>query len=200
MIMQLKFKGCGLQRAVGYWAFAVLCGSATVACSGTINTPSEENPARAAGDDEDAVPVAPVGGGNNNNAEDDDEEDLPVVPPADDEEEDPPVVPPADDEEEDPPVTPPAGGLSFENDVWPIFNGQCGGCHVTQGLGQQNIGSEDIPAAFQDAVDFEVEVIAELEAGDMPLGCGAPPGGGGNCVSEEDFQTISDWYAAGAPE
>jgi hypothetical protein len=205
MIMQLKFKSCGLQRAVGYLAFAVLCGSAAVACSGTINTPSEENPPRQAGndDDEDPEPVAQAGAGNTNTGNDDDDDDDAVVPPpGDDDEEDPPAdPPPGDDDEEDPPADPPpSGDLSFEADVWPIFNGQCGGCHVTQGLGQQNIGSDDIPTALQDARDFEAEVIAELEEGSMPLGCGAPPGGGGLCVSEEDFATIEAWYAAGAPE
>ena len=67
-------------------------------------------------------------------------------------------------------------------------------------VGGQSIGNEDIEAALQDSKDFEEEVLAELESGDMPLGCGAPPGGGGNCVSEEDFATIEAWYEAGAPE
>jgi hypothetical protein len=195
MIMQLKFKGCGLQRAIGYWAFAILCGSAAAACSGTIETPTEENP-REQADDDDAPVTPPRQQANNNNAADDEEEEEQVAPPVDEEEEE---LPAAEEEEELPANPPAAGSLAFEADVWPIFNGQCGPCHVGQRT-VHSIGSDDIETALQDSIDFEDEVIAELESGDMPLGCGGPPGSGGNCVSEEDFETIEAWYAAGAPE
>jgi hypothetical protein len=67
-------------------------------------------------------------------------------------------------------------------------------------LGGQNIGSDDLQEAFDDSVAFEARVIATIESGAMPQGCGAPPGGGGNCVSEDDFAAIEAWYEAGAPE
>jgi hypothetical protein len=201
MIMQLKFKGSGLQRAVGYWAFAVLCGSAGVACSGSIETPTEENPRAQADDDEDEdatpAPRAPV-------ASNDDDDDDPVVPPAgNDDDEDEPVVPPAgnDDDEEEPAAPPPAAGsLSFETDVYPIFTSNCAPCHTASALGGQSVGNDDLATALDDAKRIEDKLLSDLETGRMPSGCNEPPGGGGTCISAEEFATIEEWYAAGAPE
>jgi hypothetical protein len=65
---------------------------------------------------------------------------------------------------------------------------------VSLGSGNQNIGSDDLDVALEDAVAFEDAVISTIESGAMPLGCNNPPGGGGNCVSEEDFALIQEWY------
>lgn len=94
----------------------------------------------------------------------------------------------------------PAGGgdLSFEADIWPIFNGQCGPCHVSLAFGNQNIGSDDLTEALDDSKSFEAAVIREIEAGEMPPSCsGAPPGGAG-CVSADELESIEAWYEAGA--
>ncbi len=92
----------------------------------------------------------------------------------------------------------PAGAdLSFEADIWPIFKGQCGPCHVTLAFGNQNIGSDDLDEALGDSKSFEDAVISEIESGDMPPSCGAPPGGAG-CVSVDELESIEAWYAAGA--
>ncbi len=204
MIMQLKFKSCGLQRAVGYWAFAILCGSAAAACSGTIETPTQENPPRGA-----AAARPNANTGNNSTANDDGEDDddgpaAPTPPAGGDDDE---AELPADDgddevDAEDPPPPPPAaaGDLAFETDVWPIFQETCGPCHVSEGYGGQNVGSDDLDEAFQDSVDFEDGVLSTIESGRMPQGCGGPPGSGGVCLTVDDYTTIADWYEAGAPE
>jgi hypothetical protein len=209
MVMQLKSQACKSTRAIGQrfigtWSVALLCGSVTFACSGTIDTPTGEYPARqadtAAGGTSSSTPSS-----SNSTASAGTSSTPPRTPAAADD--DPPAAadddPPAAADEDPPADEVPAGGateLAFEADIWPIFNTSCGPCHVSGGSGGQNIGSEDIPTALSDAKDFEDGVIREIESGGMPLGCGKPPGGGGNCVSEDDFQAIQDWYAAGAPE
>jgi hypothetical protein len=91
--------------------------------------------------------------------------------------------------------------VSFESDVWPIFQASCSPCHQSLSSGGQNIGSDDLDEAFSDAVDFEDGVLTTIESGRMPpSGCGGPPGTGGTCVSEDDFAAIEAWYEAGAPE
>jgi hypothetical protein len=207
MIMQLKFKGCGLQRAVGYWAFAILCGSAAAACSGTIETPSEENPPARAGndDDDDGGPEAIEDEDNATGNDDDDDGPAPTLPVGDDEdeEEDPPPPPAGngEDEEEEPPAPPAASGeVSFANDVWPIFQANCAPCHTAQDSGDQSVGNDDVETALEDAIRIEDALISDLETGRMPYGCGEPPGGGGTCISAQEFQTIEEWYAAGTPE
>lgn len=205
MIMQLKFKGCGLQRAIGYWAFAVLCGSAAAACSGTIETPTEENPRAVADDEDDDRAPAPRPPANPNNAagnDDDDDGPAPAAPANDDDDDDEPAAPPAGDEDEDEPADPPAAGgpVSFANDVYPIFTANCGPCHTDSALGGHSVGNEDLEVALEDAVRIEDAVLSDLETGRMPTGCGEPPGGAGTCITEEEFATIEAWYEAGAPE
>jgi hypothetical protein len=195
MIMNLGLRYGTRQAVFGHVGLAALCASLAVACSGTIETQGTQR----------SLPVAATGAGGAppaapNNAR----AGAPATPgpaaagapnaaPS-------PVAPVIEEEdEEDEPAAPAAGGaLSFESDIWPIFNGQCGTCHVTDGFGGQNIGSEDLDAALDDAVAFEDAVISTIESGAMPLGCGNPPGGGGNCVSEDDFELIQEWYEQGA--
>jgi mono/diheme cytochrome c family protein len=193
MIMNLGLRYGTRQAVFAHVGIAALCASMAVACSGTIDTQGTQR----------SAPVAATGAGGAppvaaNNAR----AGAPAVvspapgnapaaqPPA------APVIQEEDDAEE--PEAPAAGGaLSFESDVWPIFNGQCGSCHVTGGSGDQNIGSEDLEVALEDALRLEAAVISTIESGAMPLGCGNPPGGGGNCVSEEDFALIQEWYEQG---
>jgi hypothetical protein len=208
MLIQLKFNGRGSRslvssRTIGSLAMALVCGSLVAACSGTIETPTEEFPARsernaaAADDDDDApAPPAPRPTAQANTPA------RPAAPEADEDEAagaDPEEEVEAEEPEEEPAAAP-AGDVSFASDVQPIFNASCGPCHVGGGSGGQNIGSEDLEEAFDDSVAFEELVLRDIEEGTMPLGCGGPPGSGGNCVSEEDFETIKAWYAAGTPE
>jgi hypothetical protein len=209
MIIDTKFSSSVARRSAlaTNWALAMVCGAFVTACSGTIDTPTEEFPPRqgnrnsastnnspAASSAQSAAPrPAPSAPAN-------DDDDAPAAPapaapdPADDAT--PAAAEPADEE----PVAA-SGDLSFEADVWPIFNAKCGPtCHVSDGFGGQNIGSEDLEEALADAVDREDRVLSDLETGRMPLGCGSPPGGGGTCVTEEEFDTIEAWYEAGAPE
>lgn len=212
MLIQLKSQGRGSRsvvssRSIGSLALVLVCGALVAACSGTIETPTEEFPSRqqrsAADDDDDApeptatrptaqAPARPAPAA----ADDEDEEDEPVAAAADDEAE--PVE--ADEPDEEEPAAEPAGDVSFASDIQPIFNTSCGPCHVSAGLGGQNIGSDDLGEALDDSVAFEDAVLRDIGAGRMPPGCGSPPGGGGNCVTEEDFAAIEAWYAAGAPE
>lgn len=211
MIIQSRIQRRALQNrgpsgAIGVWSVAVLCGSIIAACSGTIETPTEEFPPRATGsrtaasaaDDDNDTPARPPAAAN------DDDEDVVAPPAAEDDEEAPPAaaadddeLPAAPPEEEEPPAA--SGDVSFANDIQPIFSSGCAPCHTTSGI-VHNIGSDDLEQALDDALTFEEEVIAEIETGEMPPDCGSPPGSGGSCISEEDFQAIQDWYAAGAPE
>jgi hypothetical protein len=107
--------------------------------------------------------------------------------------------PPAAD---DPPAstTTTSADLKFETDIWPIFNTSCGPCHVAGSSGGQSIGSTDKTKALADAKSFKDAIISDISSGAMPLGCAKPPGGGGNCVSAEDFADIKAWFDAGAPK
>lgn len=183
----------------------VLCGALVSACSGSIETPTDEFPARqggsrAAADDDDAAPAPrPQAPAANNDrpapvASNDDDDAL---PPAGNDDEEDPLPPAGDDDEEDP--APAGGGVSFANDVQPIFNTTCGPCHAEQGLAGVFIGDSDIDAAFENAVDREDRVFARIEAGTMPPGCSGPPGSGAPCMTEEDFAVVEAWYEAGTP-
>lgn len=213
MIIQSRIQRRGLQNrglsgAIGVWSVAILCGSIIAACSGTIETPTEEFPPRASGsrtaavaDDDDNDTPARTPAAN------DDDDDVVAPPAADDDEEQAPPAAAADDDDELPAAPPedeappPAasGDVTFANDIQPIFSSGCAPCHTTSGI-VHNIGSDDLEEALDDALAFEEAVISEIEAGEMPPDCGSPPGSGGSCISEEDFQAIQDWYAAGAPE
>jgi cytochrome c553 len=174
-------------------SLAILCGSIAAACSGTIETPTEEFPPRegnrpAATNGNNTTgstttpPRTPAATPPNNSAADD--------PPADD--------PPADDPPADDP--PAASALSFEDDIQPIFNQTCGPCHAETGQSGVSIGDPDIPTAYESAVNFEARVLARIDIGTMPPPClGGAPGDPG-CISEEDLADVEAWYAAGAPE
>jgi hypothetical protein len=208
MMIQRKITNRMSQRSArpflaGTWILTLACGALAAACSGTIDTPSEEFPPRQSnGASNTPAPPAPArpaastptpsasnstAAAQPSSAADDEDEE------AEDAEDVPAAAEPAE--------TPaPAGDLSFEADVWPIFNSKCAGCHVTAGLGGQNVGSEDLDEALADAKRIEDKLLDDLGTGRMPPGCGAPPGGGNGCVSEEDFAAIEVWYEAGAPE
>jgi mono/diheme cytochrome c family protein len=210
MIIQSRIEGQGLKsrslqrgslRAIGVWSVAILCGSLVAACSGTIETPTDEFPPREGGrsqaatdDDSPAPPRTPAATPSNNNppvASNNDDEELPAAP-ADDEEETPAEETPADE--------PAAGALSFENDIQPIFNTTCGPCHAEQGLYGVSIGDPDIATAYESAVDLEARVLDRIGAGTMPPPCGGGAPGDPNCITEDDFADVEAWYEAGAPE
>ena len=210
MIIQSRIQRRGLKirgslTAMGMWS-AILCGSIAAACSGTIETPTEEFPARqgnsaAADDDDDNAapaprPQAPA-------PSNDDDDDGPAAPPVASNDDDDPLPPAGDDDEEEPaapPVEeePAAGALSFEADVQPIFADTCGPCHGAAAQSGVNIGDDDVEAAFDNAVEKEDRVFDRIEAGTMPPGCSGPPGSSG-CMTEEDFAVIEAWYEAGTP-
>jgi hypothetical protein len=212
MIIQSKIQNRGFQirsvGAIGVWSVALLCGSLVAACSGTIETPTEEFPPRTSGGNQqaqtaDSNNTPPRTQTQTANDDDDDDDDAAAADddeetPAGDEEE------PAAGDDEEPAAgddeEPAAGALSFETDIHPIFSTTCGPCHAGGGFGGQDIGGPDLEAALQDAKDFQDRVLETIETGNMPPGCGSPPGGGGNCMSEEDFAAVEAWYEAGAPK
>jgi hypothetical protein len=207
MIIQSRIEGKGLKNrsrldrslgAIGVWSVAILCGSIVAACSGTIETPTEEFPPRQGGsqaetdDDDDSPPRAPAPSNNNppvasNN---DDEEDPPVTPAGDDEEDPPAGDPPGGDD-------PPAAELSFEADIFPILESTCGPCHTSQ---TPNLAGPDVDTAFDAATSGEDRVFARIDTGGMPLGCGGGEPGDPGCIAADDYETLSAWYEAGAPE
>lgn len=88
--------------------------------------------------------------------------------------------------------------ISFEADVWPIFNANCGPCHESQRQGGHNVGSDDIEISFEAAVGFESLILKDLLSGSMPPGCA----GGARedaCVSEAEVDVVRAWFAAGSP-
>jgi hypothetical protein len=209
MIIQSRIQRQALQngaslRAIGMCSLAILCGSVVAACSGTIETPTEEFPARTSGsrpaadDDDNAAPTrtpAPAAPASNPPvASANDDDDPPVAPAAG--EDDPPAAedPPA---EEDPP--PATVDLSFEDDIHPIFESTCGPCHAATAQSGVSIADSDIESALENAVDREDRVLARIEQGTMPPGCAGGALGDSGCMSEADFADVEAWYAAGAP-
>jgi hypothetical protein len=210
MIIQTKIRGCVSHRSVdqllaGKWALAIICGALVTACSGTIDTPTQEFPARQSSSNDTpaaaaparqqaaAAPAAPAPSRSSATANPPASNAPPAAASADDVT--PPAAAPADE-----PAQTASADLSFESDIWPIFQESCSPCHQSLGSGGQNIGSDDLDEALSDSKDFEDRVIAVIEDGSMPPGtCGAPPGGSG-CVSEDDFAAIQAWYEAGTPE
>jgi mono/diheme cytochrome c family protein len=88
---------------------------------------------------------------------------------------------------------------SFKTDIWPIFSDSCAPCHTVANLGGQNIGAADKDAALADAKRTKTAILDRIESGNMPQGCGKAPGGGGNCLSQDDFDTIQAWVDGGTP-
>ena len=218
MIITPKIQGTGVLLSLGRrsapWIVALAAGSLFLACSGTIDTPTDEYPSRgsnaaandddedtaAANDDDDddaPAPPRPQPPAANN---DDDDEDPPAQPAADDDEE-----PPVDDEEppadEDPPPAPaPSGGVTFASDVFPILNTACAPCHAGDGFGGNNIGGPDVDEAFEEASTLAARVVDRISSGGMPPACAGGSPGDSGCVSEDDFATIEEWIEAGTPE
>ena len=187
MVMNLGYRTA--QQAFGAVGIAALCASMAAGCSGTIEaqeTESNRTPRTAA--------TAPTPSTNTGSTSSGSTAPPPRPTPMLMEEEEP------EDSEPPPPPVDPVGpaALSFETDVWPIFNTKCGSCHVTSGLGGQNIGSEDLEEALADSQAFETSILNDLTSGSMPLGCGGAPGSSPTCVTEADFETIEAWYDQGA--
>lgn len=220
MIITPKIQGTGVLLSLGRrsapWIVALAAGALFSACSGSIETPTDEYPSRgsnaaasddddddtaSANDDDDALapprPRAPAA-----NVDDDDDDAPPARPaqPAAADDEDPPVDdedPPAEDE---PPAAPAGGGVTFANDVFPILNTACAPCHAGSGLGGNNIGGPEVDDAFEEASALADNVVNRISNGGMPPACAGGDPGDSGCVSEEDLATIEAWVEAGTPE
>ena len=215
MIITPKIQGTGVQVSIARrsapWAFALVAGSIFLACSGTIETPSEEFPRRSnrsanANDDDDGASANPPARQTADTPQrtpagnDDDEQEQNDPPPtasAGDDDEPAASPEPPEEPEDEPPAT---TTLAFEDDIWPIFNSACGPCHVSSGLGGNNIGNTDVDASFEDASRVGERVMVRIDAGEMPPGCAGGAPGDLGCVTEADYADLEEWYAAGAPE
>lgn len=87
-------------------------------------------------------------------------------------------------------------GVSFTNDVAPVFVAKCGRCHVTGTRGGFNMGTYAALLEGSDAgkVIFPGEeggpLIESIESGDMPRGSGK--------VTDEELAAIKKWVLEGA--
>lgn len=218
MIITPKIQGTGVLLSLGRrsapWIVALAAGALFSACSGSIETPTDEYPSRgsnaaatedededddqtaATNDDDDDAPAPPR---PRPPAANDDDDEPPAQPAANDDD-DPPVDdedPPAEDE---PPAAPGGGGVTFANDVFPILNTACAPCHAGSGFGGNNIGGPDVDDAFEEASALADNVVNRISNGGMPPACAGGDPGDNGCVSEEDLATIEAWVEAGTPE
>lgn len=94
-----------------------------------------------------------------------------------------------------------SGTVSFAADVHPILVASCGPCHVTDSSGGHNVGSEDVDAAYADAVEYGAAILERTNGGGMPPAYAAPPnncaGGPGDpgCLSVQEYAQIQTWVA-----
>lgn len=86
--------------------------------------------------------------------------------------------------------------LSFQLDVWPIFQASCGPCHTGLGRGGHNVGSATLAEADADARRLGATIIQRLDGGGMPPACTGAPGDAG-CISVENLATIQAWLDTG---
>lgn len=86
--------------------------------------------------------------------------------------------------------------LSFERDVWPIFQANCSPCHTELGRGGHNVGSPTLEVADADARRLGATIIQRLDGGGMPPTCSGVPGDPG-CISVENLATIQTWLDTG---
>jgi len=86
--------------------------------------------------------------------------------------------------------------VSFELDVWPIFQANCTPCHTELGRGGHNVGSPTLAIADADARRLGATLIQRLDGGGMPPACTGVPGDP-NCIAVEDLATIQSWLDTG---
>lgn len=215
MIITPKIQGTGVLLSLGRrsapWIVALAAGSLFLACSGSIETPTDEYPSRgsnaaandddddtASANDDDDAPAPPRPRAPAANVDDDDDAPpaRPTQPAAADDD-DPPV---ADEDEDEPAAAPASGGVTFANDVFPILNNACAPCHTGSGFGGNNIGGPDVDDAFEEASALADNVVNRISNGGMPPACGGGDPGDSGCVSEDDLATIEAWIEAGTPE
>lgn len=91
---------------------------------------------------------------------------------------------------------PDPASLSFQLDVWPIFQANCGPCHTELGRGGHNVGSSTLAIADADARRLGATLIQRLDGGGMPPACTGVPGDP-SCISVEDLATIQAWLDTG---
>ena len=217
MMFTPKTQGTGVLLSLGRrsapWAMALAFGSIFLACSGTIDTPTDEYPTRsssASSSDDDDAPAATPARNNSQSASttprapaaaSSDDDDAPTTPAASDDE--PPAAsddePPAASDDE-PPAASGGATLAFEADVYPIFSTTCAPCHAGSSFGGNDIGDPDVAKAFDDATRVADRVIALVESGTMPPQCNGGAPGDTGCMKADDFDIVKAWVEAGSPE
>jgi hypothetical protein len=112
-----------------------------------------------------------------------------------------------------------SGGVTYTQNIKPLFAAKCAPCHTTQGLGAHNLGTTyaDVhklvmsidapPGCFKDGFDRMMPktmgecALAAIMDGWMPMamGCFNTPRPA-PCVSVAEEATVAAWVAAGMPE
>lgn len=89
-------------------------------------------------------------------------------------------------------------GLSFAEDVLPIFAANCGTCHTTQRFAGHSVGGA-LPQSYDDALRLGMTLLQRIDGGGMPPACGdeGEPGDPG-CLTVQQVETVRTWIADGS--
>ncbi len=86
--------------------------------------------------------------------------------------------------------------VSFELDVWPIFQTNCTPCHTQLTRGGHSVGNPTLAIADADARRLGATLVQRLDGGGMPPACTGVPGDP-NCIAVDDLATIQAWLDTG---
>ena len=91
------------------------------------------------------------------------------------------------------------GVVSFALDLRPIFVASCSPCHFNENNGGHNIASDDLAAAYAEAVDLGQTIVNRVNGGGMPPSNAEPPNncdgnpGDPGCLTVAEVELIRTW-------
>ena len=91
------------------------------------------------------------------------------------------------------------GVVSFALDIRPIFVASCGPCHFNENNGGHNIASDDLAAAYGEAVELGETLVDRVNGGGMPPDYAEPPNncegnpGDPGCLTVAEVELIQTW-------
>lgn len=101
------------------------------------------------------------------------------------------MEPPPEEEPEEEEPPPASEGVSFAEDVQPIFAESCSPCHTTGRSGGHSVGSDDLDVALADAQRLGETLVGRLDGGGMPPGCAVA--GQAPCISLDELAIVEAW-------